>query len=107
VPPQPAEDASAATTAAERRAALREQMAERNRRLAVEADRDKTRDAVLTALSCLLWMGAGVFLVLWSFHTTDMAYGRAAFAGGIAVGNGGIIFTLLAFYRRGEARGDW
>jgi hypothetical protein len=87
--------------------ALREEMAERNRRLAEEADADKRRDAALTALRCVGWMVLGVGSLLWSFHTTDMAYGRAAFYAGLGLGNGGIIFTLLGFYRRGEARGDW
>jgi hypothetical protein len=48
-----------------------------------------------------------MFCVAWSFHTTDTSYGRMAFFGGLGVGNGGVIFTLLAVYRRGEARGDW
>ena len=87
--------------------ALREEMATRNRRLAEEADADKRRDAVLTGLRCLMWMALGVFCLLWSFHTTDQAYGRAAFYAGLGIGNGGIIFTLLGFYRRGEKRGDW
>ena len=88
-------------------AALREQMAARNRRQAEEADADKRRDVVLTALACLFWMGLGVACLLWSFHTTDEGYGRAAFFAGLGIGNGGIIFTLLGFYRRGERRGDW
>ena len=87
--------------------ALREEIAARNRRLAEEADADKRRDAVLTALQCVMWMLLGVGCLLWSFHTSDMAYGRAAFYAGIGIGNGGIIFTLLGFYRRGEKRGDW
>ena len=87
--------------------ALRAEMAARNRRLAEEADGDKRRDVVLTAVRCLGWMAAGVVCLLWSFHTTDMAYGRAAFFAGLGIGNGGIIFTLLGFYRRGEQRGDW
>ena len=95
------------TAGTPRLAALREEMAARNRRLADEADGEKRRDAVLTALSCLLWMGLGVACLLWSFHTTDQGYGRAAFFAGLGIGNGGIIFTLLGFYRRGERRGDW
>ena len=95
------------TAGTPRLAALREEMAARNRRLADEADGEQRRDAVLTALSCLLWMGLGVACLLWSFHTTDQGYGRAAFFAGLGIGNGGIIFTLLGFYRRGERRGDW
>ncbi len=87
--------------------ALREEIVARNRRLAEEAAADQRRDAVLTALGCLAWMALGVACLLWSFHTTDEGYGRAAFFAGIGIGNGGIIFTLLGFYRRGERRGDW
>ena len=87
--------------------ALREEMAARNRRLAEEADADKRRDVVLTALRCVMWMALGAFCLLWSFHTTDMAYGRAAFYAGLGIGNGGIVFSLLGLYRRGEQRGDW
>ena len=86
---------------------LREDMAARNRQLAEEADADKRSDAVLTALACVGWMLLGVACLLWSFHTTDQGYGRAAFFAGLGIGNGGIIFTLLGFYRRGERRGDW
>jgi hypothetical protein len=99
--------AGAATTREARRVAVQEQMAERNRRLAEEADGDKRRDALLTALACLGWMLLGLFCLAWSFHTTDPVYGRAAFFAGIGIGNGGIVFTLLGFYRRGEQRGDW
>lgn len=102
VTPSPAEPLRTVTLRA-----LREEIAARNRRLAEEADADKRRDAVLTALRCLMWMALGVACLLWSFHTTDEGYGRAAFGAGIGIGNGGIIFTLLGFYRRGEQRGDW
>ena len=86
---------------------LLKEMAERNRTAAEQADREKVRDYVLTALLCLFWSGLGVFLILWSAHTTNTTFGRIAFFGGIGIGNGGILFTLLAAYRRGEKRGDW
>lgn len=84
-----------------------ESMAERRREEAVQANRDKLRDYVVTALMCFVWCGVGVFLIAWSAHTTDETMGRAAFWGGLGIGNTGIIFTLLAAYRRGEKRGDW
>lgn len=84
-----------------------ESMAVKRREEAVQANRDKVRDYVLTALSCFAWCGAGVFLIAWSAHTTDQTLGNAAFWGGLGIGNAGIIFTLLAAYRRGEKRGDW
>jgi hypothetical protein len=46
-------------------------------------------------------------LIAWSAHTTDEVLGHAAFWGGLGLGNSGIIYTLLAAYRRGEKRGDW
>lgn len=72
-----------------------------------EAQRDKWRDILVTSLQCLAWSAVGIALVLWSAHTTSLTYGRMAFFAGLGIGNGGIIFTLLAAYRRGERRGDW
>ena len=72
-----------------------------------EAERDKWRDIISTSLQCFAWAALGIVLILWSAHTSDLTYGKAAFFGGLGIGNGGIIFTLLAAYRRGERRGDW
>ncbi len=86
---------------------IRDDMAARYAEAAREADREQRRDYVVTALTCVFWCAFGVGLVGWSMHTTDLTYGKAAFALGVGGGNGGIIFTLLAAYRRGERRGDW
>jgi len=86
---------------------LLESMAERRREEAVQANRDKARDYVLTAVACFVWCAVGTFLIAWSAHTTDETLGHAAFWGGLGLGNTGIIYTLLAAYRRGEKRGDW
>jgi hypothetical protein len=53
------------------------------------AERDKLRDYALTALQCVAWCALGLLLVGWSLHTTDATYGRIAFFGGLALGNGG------------------
>ena len=90
-----------------RLARLRDEMAERARTAHERAQRDQVRDLVLTAVQCVAWVAAGLALIGWAFHTTSMTWGRIAFLGGIAIGNGGWIFTILAAYRRGEARGDW
>ncbi len=84
-----------------------ESLAEKRRQEHVQANRDKFRDYLVTALTCLGWSAVGIFLIAWSAHTTDLALGEAAFWGGLGLGNDGIIFTLLAAYRRGEKRGDW
>jgi hypothetical protein len=41
------------------------------------------------ALACLFWLVAGLGCMMWSFHTTDEGYGRAAFYLGLGLGNGG------------------
>lgn len=87
--------------------ALLESMAARRRDEHVQANRDKFWDYVRTAVMCFVWCGVGTFLIAWSAHTTDETMGKAAFYGGLGLGNSGIIYTLLAAYRRGEKRGDW
>jgi hypothetical protein len=86
---------------------LMDEMIAKRREEAVRAERDKVRDLTLTALACLGWSLLGVAFILWSAHTTNYALGKAAFYGGIGIGAGGMIFTMLGAYRRGERRGDW
>jgi hypothetical protein len=86
---------------------LLEEMARARENAEIEAERVLRRDLIRTAASCVAWMLIGLYLLGWSFHTTDDRYARLAFYAGIAVGNAGIVFTLLRAYRRGEQRGDW
>jgi hypothetical protein len=86
---------------------LLDEMARKRAAEAVQADRDRRRDLALSGLTCLAWSAAGILCILWSAHTTSLVYGRIAFFGGVGMGNGGILYTLLAAYRRGERRGDW
>ena len=86
---------------------LLDAIAVRDEAARVEANRDRRRDLALTALACLGWSALGIACILWSGHTTNYTYGTIAFYGGLGIGNGGIIFTLLGAYRRGEKRGDW
>jgi hypothetical protein len=86
---------------------LREEMARKRAAEHVEAERVKWRDLAFTAAQCLAWAAVGIFLLMWSVHTTDVKLGKAAFFAGLGVGNAGIIFSLLGAYRRGEERGDW
>jgi hypothetical protein len=65
------------------------------------------RDLSISAVTCLGWALAGIACIAWSAYTSDLFAGRIAFYGGIGLGNGGVIFTLLGAYRRGEKRGDW
>ena len=103
----PAPAAPMTTTPTPKLADLRLEMARKRAEEKVEADRITRRDLLFTALQCFLWAAAGIFLLGWSVHTTDRTLGAGAFYLGLGVGNAGIIFTLLAAYRRGEKRGDW
>jgi hypothetical protein len=84
-----------------------EELGRKRREESVVANRDKARDLVLSALLCWLWALVGLACIAWSLHTTVLWLGKTAFWGGIAIGNSGILFTLLGTYRRGERRGDW
>lgn len=84
-------------------AELSARRAEEHRR----ARRDTWRDIGLTCLQLMGWCAAGLISLAFSFHVSDEAMGRILFWGGLAMGNGGMLSTLLAAYRRGERRGDW
>lgn len=86
---------------------LRERIDARSIAEAEQAKAETRRDLIRTALLCVLWAATGITLILWSAHTTSLFHGKLAFFFGIAIGNGGIGYCLLAAYRRGELRGDW
>ena len=86
---------------------LLEQMAAKARAAESRARWDTRLDLFITSLVCMSFAGAGIGLIGFAIHTTDAWVGRACFWGGLGLGNSGIIFTLLAAYRRGERRGDW
>ncbi len=72
-----------------------------------EASRDTLRDLLVSCLQVAFWCALGVALVLFSFHVHGYALGRIFFWAGLGAGNGGMLFSILAAYRRGEKRGDW
>ena len=89
---------------------IRQQLLEEIGRQREAAERE-TRRSVRWALVrcgalCVGWTLVGLYLLGWSVHTTDEHYGRIAFYSGVIVGNAGILYTLLATYRRLEKRGD-
>jgi len=86
---------------------LYEAMAHQRAEEADEASHETVRDLAVSAALCVVWAALGIVCILWSAHTTSLFYGKVAFFSGIALGNGGVIFTLLGAYRRGEKRGDW
>jgi hypothetical protein len=53
----------------------------------------------------VLWLVVGVFLLFWSFHTTDSRYARLAFWGGIGLGDGGMLMALIRARNEAERCG--
>jgi hypothetical protein len=53
----------------------------------------------------LVWLIVGLFLLFWSFHTTDTRYAGLAFWGGIGLGDAGMVWTLIRARNDAEKRG--
>lgn len=70
------------------------------------AERDTFWAHVRTAVQCVAWSAAGLVCMGWGLHTTDPDLGGIAWQGGIALGYGGILFTLIRAYAKARERGD-
>jgi hypothetical protein len=86
---------------------IRDELARRRFAEHREAQRDTRRDYVRTALACWGWCMLGIAFIAFSMRLTHQTIAEALFWSGLGIGNAGMIFTLLAAYRRGEKRGDW
>lgn len=53
----------------------------------------------------LVWFVVGLFLMFWSFHTTDTRYADLAFWGAIGLGDGGMLLTLIRARNEAERCG--
>ncbi len=53
----------------------------------------------------LLWFVVGLFLMFWSFHTSDSRYAGLAFFGGIGLGDAGMLMTLIRARKEAERCG--
>jgi hypothetical protein len=85
---------------------VQQERAERHHAAEALAERDRRRAWLRTIGLCWFWSLLGTWFVLWSTHTTSHAYGLIAFWGGLSLGNGGILFTLIGAWRAAERRGD-
>lgn len=54
---------------------------------------------------CVLWLAIGMACIAWAVHSTDEKNALLAFWGGLFVGNGGILVTLLVTYHRAMEEG--
>lgn len=80
--------------------AYRREMAERRIVEAMEERRAALRGHVLSGLGMLTSIALGVFLLLWSAHTTSVSHGRIAWHLGYLIGNGGIVLAIVDLVRR-------
>lgn len=71
------------------------------------ARRDYWRDMGRTAVHLALSVAAGLALIGWSFHSTDETVAPLLWLAGQGIWLCGVLWSLLAAYRRGHARGDW
>ncbi len=71
----------------------------------LQAERERTRLWVRTGLLCVVWPLLGLSLVAWSLHTTNALYGQIAFWGGLGIGDGATLFTLVSAWRTAERKG--
>ena len=65
------------------------------------------RDLVRTCGHMVFWVLAGWICIAFSVHTSRLALGRVLWWLGLALWIPGVLYSLLAAYRRGEKRGDW
>ena len=79
------------------------------KREAAERDADQVRRRALigSGLACLAWALLGLFCYGFALHTTDKSIGEIFVWLAYVVTYGGVSFTLLRAYRKGEERGDW
>jgi uncharacterized YccA/Bax inhibitor family protein len=80
---------------------------ERNGKTERSARRDTTRDMLRTMGYLALCVLGGLALIGFALHVSDYAVGIIFWWAGHAVWLSGVLFVLLAAYRRGEKRGDW
>lgn len=69
-----------------------------------EATREERWDIARTLVACVVYCVAGLALMSWAVHTTDLRVAGAAFWSGLLVGNGGILLTLAVAYLRASRR---
>jgi hypothetical protein len=72
-----------------------------------DAQRETLRDMLRTCGHMIFWVLAGWVFIGLSAHSTNLMLGRVLYWAGFSIWIPGVLFSLLAAYRRGEKRGDW
>lgn len=86
---------------------LYEQMQARREAEHLAAERDRRRSLILSGIACLFWAVLGLVCYAFAFHTTDSGWAEIDRWGAYVITYGGVSYTLLRAYRKGEQRGDW
>ncbi|HXD48319.1 MAG TPA: hypothetical protein VN600_06075 [Gemmatimonadaceae bacterium] len=71
------------------------------------AEHDRRWAMVRAGLACLGWAALGLLSFGFALHTTDRQTGEIFVWAAWLITYGGIAYTLLRAYRKGEDRGDW
>lgn len=96
----PQEDRPAAPRVVHMRRPTPEERARELLALERQFTREERLATARTLGACFFWMLAGLYLLGLSFHLTDMRYAVTAFYGGLLVGNGGILLSLVMAWLR-------
>ena len=72
-----------------------------------EADRVYRRELVRVCAQMFGWTAAGVVIAAFAFRAHDRDPGMIFLYAGMVVNWGGVLWSIVAAYVRGEARGDW
>lgn len=65
------------------------------------------RDLAWTCGHMVFWVLAGWVCIGFAVRSTSLVFGKILWWLGITLWIPGVLFSLLAAYRRGEKRGDW
>ncbi|HYC50427.1 MAG TPA: hypothetical protein VEB19_04880 [Gemmatimonadaceae bacterium] len=72
-----------------------------------ESDREGRRAMWMALLRCVGSCALGMVIMFFAFWTNDRETGMIYLWGGMLVGYGGMAWSLLSAYRKGEERGLW
>ena len=75
-----------------------------DRRLREVAEEERRQGGVVrrAILWLAVWIATGIGLMAWGFQMDDQLWGPTIFLAGAALGNAGIVGTLVWAYRRRE-----
>jgi len=71
------------------------------------AESERRRALAGTVVMCLVWAALGLVCFGFALHAADPGMGEIFRWGAYVITYGGLSFTLLRAYKKGEDRGDW